>query len=342
MTPNPVLIEVTRGQRCESVHRGALAIWDARSGRVLALGDVARPVYPRSAVKALQAIPLIESGAADALGYTDRHLALACGSHAGADEHVAGVAEMLAKAGLGEAALACGSHWPLGAEEARALARQGERPGPMHNNCSGKHAGMLACAVQRRLETKGYENVRHGVQVEIAQVLAAMTDAPHEVDAAAHDGCSVPAWVAPIEDLARAFGRFVSGREMNQARALACGRLMAACLAEPNMVAGRKQFCTVMMRKLDGRAFIKGGAEGVYCGGLPDREFGIALKIDDGAKRAAEVTMSAVLAALLPEARSAIDEASDFRLRTWRGREAGAVRPSGALEETLQSLTFAD
>jgi L-asparaginase II len=342
MTANPVLIEVTRGRLCESQHRGALAIWSAQSDRALALGDVARPIYPRSAVKALQAIPLIESGAADAFGFTERHLALACGSHAGTDEHVAGVAEMLANAGLGESALACGSHWPLGTVEARALAREGKRPGPLHNNCSGKHAGMLACAAHRGLKTAGYEGVRHDVQRAVADALASMTDVPHEADAAALDGCSVPVWSVPLDALALAFARFAGTPEMSPERAQSCKRLMAACWAEPYMVAGRGQFCSVLMDCLKDIAFLKGGAEGVFCAALPKRGIGIALKIDDGAKRAAEAAIAAVLKALLPEARRAIGEACDFKLRTWRGRDVGAVAAAPALEEALQSLAITD
>jgi L-asparaginase II len=342
MTANPVLIDVTRGRLCESQHRGALAIWSAQSGRTLALGDVTRPIYPRSAVKAMQAIPLIESGAADAFGFTEHHLALACGSHAGANEHVSGVAEMLANAGLDETALACGSHWPLGTDEARALARKGERPGPLHNNCSGKHAGMLASAVHRGLKTAGYEGARHDVQRAVADALASMTDVPHEADAAARDGCSIPVWAVPLDALALAFARFAGAPDMNPERAQSCQRLMAACLAEPYMIAGRGQFCSVLMDCLKGTAFLKGGAEGVYCAALPKRGIGIALKIDDGAKRAAEAAIAAVLKALLPETRRAIGKACDFKLRTWRGRDVGAVATAPALEEALQSLAITD
>ncbi len=342
MTANPVLIEVTRGRLCESQHRGALAIWSVQSGRALALGDVTRPIYPRSAVKALQAIPVVESGAADAFGFTERHLALACGSHTGAGDHVAGVAEMFAKTGLDETALACGSHWPLGTEEARALARKGERPGPLHNNCSGKHAGMLATAVHRGLKTAGYEGVRHDVQRAVADALASMSDVPHEADAAARDGCSVPAWAVPLEALAHAFARFGGSAEMSPERARSCRRLMAACWAEPYMIAGRGQFCSVLMVCLKDTAFLKGGAEGVFCAALPERGIGVALKIDDGAKRAAEAAIAAVLKALLPQARGVIGKACDFQLRSWRGREVGAVATAPAFEDALQSLAITD
>src|SRR5277367_1221990 len=145
---NPVVVEAIRGDRVESAHRGAGAVVDASGTIAMAFGDIARPVYPRSAVKALQALPLIESGAADRLGLSDKEIALACASHSGDDDHVATARAMLAKAGRDEGALECGVHWPLGESEARTLARSGRTPNVLHNNCSGKHAGFvcLSCA----------------------------------------------------------------------------------------------------------------------------------------------------------------------------------------------------
>src|SRR5215210_6853486 len=140
---NPVLVEVMRGALTESRHRGAVAVVDADGATVLALGDVIRPVYPRSAVKPLQALPLIENGAAERYGFGDEELALACASHGGEAAHVEIAARMLARAGLDESALECGAHWPSHQPSAQALARSGATPSALHNNCSGKHAGFL-------------------------------------------------------------------------------------------------------------------------------------------------------------------------------------------------------
>src|SRR5262245_55617127 len=164
---NPILVEVTRGGLVESCHRGAAAIADADGRVLLALGDVERPIYPRSAVKALQAIPLIESGTADAFGLGQDELAIACGSHSGEETHVGVVRTLLAKAGLDESQLACGAHWPIGERPSRELSRMGKSPTPIHNNCSGKHAGMLATAVHLGLDLRGYERPEHPVQQEI-------------------------------------------------------------------------------------------------------------------------------------------------------------------------------
>src|SRR5579862_6074320 len=145
---NPILVEVLRGSLVESRHRGAVAVADADGGTLLALGDVTTPIFPRSAVKALQALPLVETGAADAFGFGDEELALACASHSGEPGHVTGVTRMLAKAGLDATALRCGAHWPMAQPATAALARSGE-PTALHNNCSGKHAGFIcdACAI---------------------------------------------------------------------------------------------------------------------------------------------------------------------------------------------------
>ena len=155
MQDNPILVEVTRGSLVESCHRGAVAIADADGRVLLGVGDIERPVYPRSAVKAMQALPLIESGAADAFRLGDKELAIACASHSGEDAHIDAVRSLLAKAGLDEQQLACGAHWPISERASRELMRAGKSPTAIHNNCSGKHAGMLATAVHRGLDPVG-------------------------------------------------------------------------------------------------------------------------------------------------------------------------------------------
>ena len=172
---NPVVIEVLRGDRVESAHRGAGAVVDADGRIAFAFGDVDRPIYPRSAVKALQALPLIESGAADRLGLTEAEIALACASHAGEDVHVAAAAAMLAKAGRDAGALRCGTHWPGSETAARALARRGATPSALHNNCSGKHAGFVCLACAQGIDPAGYVSPDHAVQRAVTAALADMT-----------------------------------------------------------------------------------------------------------------------------------------------------------------------
>src|ERR1700744_4097971 len=164
---NPAVVEATRGPLVESSHRGAGAVVDADGRVVMAFGDAERPVYPRSAVKALQALPVVESGAADRLGLSDEEIALSCASHSGSEDHVATARAMLAKVGYDERVLECVVHWPLGEVEARALARSGRTPTALHNNCSGKHAGFVCLSCRMEVDPKGYVAPDHAVQLEV-------------------------------------------------------------------------------------------------------------------------------------------------------------------------------
>lgn len=334
---NPLLVELIRGGIVESGHRGALAVAKADGEIVASIGDVGAVIFPRSAIKAIQAIPLVESGAADAYGYGAKELALACASHNGERRHVKTARAMLERAGLEPGALACGAHEPMSPAAARALVMSGSEVSALHNNCSGKHAGMLATAKHLGEPIENYHEDDHPVQKRIRGVVGTLcgvdlADAPCGID-----GCSVPTWGLAIKDLATGFARFVSGDELDDERRAACARLLAACLAEPEYVAGKGQFCSDVMRALGDRAFVKVGAEGVYCGGLPDQGLGIALKIDDGAKRACEVAMAAVLLAYVPEAMHLIADRADRVLRNWRGLVVGQLRASDTLRQALQS-----
>jgi L-asparaginase II len=331
---NPIVVEALRGERVESRHRGAGAVVDADGASLLTFGDVDTPVFPRSAVKALQALPLIESGAADALGLSEPELALACASHAGEPAHVATAAAMLAKAGLDEGALACGAHWPFSEEASRALARAGARPSPLHNNCSGKHAGFLCLACASGWAAKGYEAAASPVQRAAKAAITEVTGASLGEDVCATDGCSIPTYAAPLRALALGFARFGAGQGLAPQRAKAAARLRAAVAAYPEMVAGDGRFDTELMRLFGAGAFIKTGAEGVYCAALPELGLGLAIKLDDGATRAAQLVIAALIDRFLPmdEARrSALARFVAPTLRNWNGVTVGALRRAGPL-----------
>ena len=318
---NPVLVEVIRGGLVESRHRGAVAVADAGGALVFGVGDVAAAVFPRSAVKALQALPLVESGAAERYGLGDEELALACASHSGERAHVEGVTRMLAKAGFEPSALCCGAHWPLSQAAAYALARTGA-PSALHNNCSGKHAGFLAVARARGVEHSGYWQPDHAVQREVHGVLQDLTGAVLSPDRRAIDGCSVPTW---------------AGRGLSSDRALAAARLRAACTHQPWYVAGTGRFGTEIVRLLGERIFLKTGAEGVACGALPTLGLGISIKCDDGAGRAAEAVAAALIARLLPltdAERHALALFAQPTVRNWNGTEFGALRVTEALAQS--------
>lgn len=343
---NPVLVEVLRGGTLESAHRGAIAVLDADGAVLAALGDVERPIFPRSAVKVLQALPLVASGAAEQLGLADEELAIACASHGGEARHAQTAARMLEKAGLDATALECGAHWPYQEDAARALAARGETPSALHNNCSGKHAGFLclACAMHGRGPglrgfATGYVGPDHPVMREVGAALQAATGFDLARTARGTDGCSIPTYAIPLRHLALAFARVATGTGLAPDHARAAQRLRRAVASAPFMVGGTGRFDTRVMERLGERVFCKVGAEGVYCAALPERGLGVAIKIDDGNNaRAAEVVMAAAIEALLP-----LDDAdaaflrglSAPLLRNWNGIEVGALRAHDGLRGAL-------
>lgn len=330
---NPVLVEAVRGAVIESRHRGAIAVVDAAGHSLLALGDVGRAVYPRSAVKALQALPLLETGAADRYGFGSEELALACASHSGEPGHVATATRMLELAGLDATALKCGAHWPIHQPSAHALAREGGSACAVHNNCSGKHAGFLCVACALDADKAHYIEPSHPVQRLVKATLESLTGVVLSQDACAVDGCSVPTWAMPLSALARGFARFGTGVGLSPERAKAAARLRAACAAHPWHVAGTGRFCTEVMQRLGERAFVKTGAEGVYCAALPEQGLGIAVKCDDGAGRAAEAMLAAMLVRFPPEDMDtlALEQFVRPPLRNWNGITVGCLQPTAAL-----------
>jgi len=341
MQANPTLVEALRGSTVESSHRGALAIVDADGAVHTALGDIEHPIFPRSAVKVLQALPLVESGAADRFGLNDEELALACASHGGETRHAETAARMLAKAGVDVAALECGAHWPYNDAAIKAMAAAGQQPSALNNNCSGKHAGFvcLGCLMageeDRRAFLSGYIEPQHPVMREITASLQAATGWDMASTPAGTDGCSIPTFAVPLRHLAHAFARVGTGTGLTPGRAAAAGRLRAAVAAAPYMVAGTGRFDTRVMERLGARVFSKVGAEGVYCASLPELGLGVAIKMDDGnTARACEVVMAAVIEKLLPlnDGDAAFMAAfSEVQMRNWNGIEVGRLRASAAL-----------
>jgi len=331
---NPVLIEVLRGAIVESAHRGAVAVFDADGKAVLEIGDTLRPVFPRSAVKAIQALPLIETGAADAYGFGNRELALACASHSGEPAHVELARSMLARAGLDGSALECGAHWPSNHAAEIALARAGGSPNALHNNCSGKHSGFLCTCVHSGIAHSGYVKAGHALQEMVRDAMQSVTGAVHGADERATDGCSIPTYAVPLRSFALGFARMATTNGFGPERAKAAKRLLAACMAEPFFVAGTGREDVALMEAAPGRIFAKGGAEGVHCAAIPELGLGIALKCDDGAHRASEAMVAAVLAKLLraDQALAAkLTELANAPIQSRIGAKVGAVRPTAAL-----------
>jgi len=319
--PNPVLVEVTRGDAVESVHRGAIAIADSEGRLVHAMGDVETPVYPRSTLKPLQAIPLITCGAADSFGLGEAELALACASHSGEPFHVEAVACWLARIGAHPEDLACGPHAPLNEAAALALTGQGLAPTRLHNNCSGKHAGFLSVAKQIGAPFVGYEAPDGPVQRLVKTAIARFCG--FDPLPGARDGCEAPALRLPLSHLAQGMARFATGNDLTTEDANAARRLLAAMRAKPDYVAGHGRLCTRLTPRLaDG--IVKTGAEGTYIAALPALGLGVALKIDDGAKRAAETALLASLARL-----GALPAETPQPVLTTTGFAVGEIRAAG-------------
>jgi L-asparaginase II len=332
--PNPVLVEVTRGKLVESTHRGSVAVVDADGKVMLEIGGIDRPIFPRSAVKAIQALPFVESGAADAFGFGPTEIAFSGASHSGEPKHAALAAAMLDRAGLSPGALECGAHWPSRQEAALDLARQGLQPMALHNNCSGKHSGFLCTCQHLGIDYKGYVNAGHPLQEMVREAMEAVTGESHAVESCGTDGCSIPTYAVRQRSLAQGFAKMATGVGFGPKRAAAAKRILEACMAEPYYVAGTDRLDTKLMEAANGRIMIKMGAEAVYCGAIPELGLGIAIKCDDGGVRAAEVMVSAVLARLMASDGELSEKLTEFAnpvMHNWNGIEVGRLRPTQAL-----------
>lgn len=293
-----MFVRVLRGESVESIHRGHLVAARPDGSVVATLGDPGFPTYLRSAAKPLQALPVVESGAAQRFGIEARELALMCGSVSGQDFHVEAVRSVLAKCGWDESLLECGVHRPSHRPTARRLLEAGEPFLAVHNNCAGKHAAMLVLCAHYGWEPRGYIRADHPVQRLMIRVVAEMCAVKQEEVGVGTDGCGVPVFRVPLRHLARAYARLATPAgdpALPTDRVRALERLMQACLGHPEMVAGDERVCTETMRA-GGRKFLaKTGAEGSYGIALAERGLGVAFKIEDGAARAIDPIVVEVL-----------------------------------------------
>jgi L-asparaginase II len=333
-----VLAETTRGGIVESVHHGAIAVVDVAGNLVASAGDVERVFFYRSSAKPFQAIPVVESGAADRFGWTERELALCCASHSGEPHHQAEVRAMLASLGLTPDALQCGCVVPYNEAEGARVAAGLVELSPLQCDCSGKHAGMLATCVHEGLPLDAYLDPAHPLQRRILGIMADVLRMPEREIVLGTDGCSLPTFAAPLRSFATSWATLanpdVAPPSAGQAHAPALRRLRAAMLAAPDNVAGTGELVTDLMRLGEGRIVAKSGAEGLICLAIPDRSLGIAIRILDGSFRAHPVvvaetlrqldlldwpTIDAILATHSPE------------LRNHNRRHVGDIRPAFTL-----------
>ena len=282
---DPLLVELVRWPLTESRHPVHVAVVDTGGAVVRAWGDAERITHPRSAAKPLQALPLVETGAADAFGLGDVELALACASHTGESGHVEAVERWLGRIGCSVADLECGVQRDRGAT-------------PAANNCSGKHAGFLTVARHLGIDPAGYIEVSHPVQQVVTGVLSEITGTPMDPALTGRDGCGIPVHPVPLRALALAAARFGDPSSLSESRAAAARRLAAAMVTEPWFVAGTGRLCTELLADATGDVLVKVGAEGVQFAALPHRGVGVALKVEDGSVPASEIALGHVLAEL--------------------------------------------
>jgi len=324
----PVLVQVTRGGLKESLHRGVIVVVDATGRVVTALGDAQTVVFLRSTAKPLQALPVIESGAADRFGLGPAELAVMCGSLNGQDYQVAAVSSILDKIGLSVEALDCGVHAPSHRPTAAALAKAGQKPTALHNNCAGKHAAMLTLCVHFGWVPAGYVQTDHPVQRLILSRVAQATDTPEERIGLGIDGCGVPVFALPLANLALSYARLAQAAASGAPVAEA--RVMSAALAHPEMIAGDERICTEAMRAGKGRFLAKTGAEGTYALALPESGWGVGIWLEDGHARGVNPT---VIETLVQLGALGLEEAGGLAtfhravVRNHRREEVGRVEP---------------
>ncbi len=337
-------MQIRRGGILESVHHGAIAVADPEGKLVAWWADPDAVTFLRSAAKPFQALPLLESGAAEQFGLTDPEIALACASHTGTDEHVAAVAALQAKTGIREADLQCGTHTPIDRETAFRLRRSGESPTPNRHNCSGKHTAMLATAKRMGAPLDDYLDPRHPVQLSVTESLSEMTGIAADRIGIGIDGCSAPNFALPLREAATAFARLADPSALPPERAKACRHVFRAMTSNPEMVSGPGHFDTRLMQVAEGRVLSKGGAEGYLALALPPRAdearrpaLGIALKIADGDRQARarfRVALSVLdaLGALNASEKEALAEYGSRTLTNHRGLEVGELELCFRLE----------
>lgn len=320
-------VVVTRGGDVESGHRVHAAVVDASGAVIAGARDLSLVTHWRSCAKPFQVMPLLDSGGFDALKWGDDQLALACASHGGEPEHVALAYSMLNDLGLEEGDLACGPHDPLASRGQKLLRESGARATRLHNNCSGKHAAMLARAQTSGWRTAGYEHRDHPVQQACLEVVAKWSGIDEREIGQAIDGCGVVEFSLPLQSMARAFARLATAMHQGED---AAGRIYHAMRGRPFLIGGSDRFDSILIEETDGRAVSKIGAEGVHSVAIPEQGIGFVIKVEDGAQRAqfpAVIRLLQHFDVLPTKLPARLEEFSRRGIRNTRGECVGEVRP---------------
>jgi L-asparaginase II len=326
-------VEVTRGGQVESRHLISAAVVDEQNRLLAQVGEPQLLTFLRSAAKPLQALPLLADGVADSFGFSDAEVAVCCASHSGEPAHLEAVQSILDKIGCSEHHLVCGPHWPFHKGSAETLQQEGRQPTALHNNCSGKHAGMLAWSVHHGVALDDYHHADHPVQRRICREIGAWTGSACEAMQVAVDGCGVPSFAQPLNIIAGAYATIVAEAERDPVGA--AGRITRAMTSEPYFVGGTDRLTSRLMAVTSGRLLAKYGAEAVYCLGERDRRWGIAVKVEDGHRRAvgsAVIDVLSQLGLLSREELQALSDRHTMSLPNTRGEIVGEIRPNFRVE----------
>ncbi|CAN5503748.1 asparaginase [soil metagenome] len=344
-----ILAKVIRGETVESIHRGHLIVVDGDAKTIASLGNPVIVTFFRSSAKPFQAFPFLISGAASAFGFSEKEIALACGSHSGEKIHTETIEKMLQKLGLSESDLRCGTQLPFHEETAKKMIRAGEKPTQLHNNCSGKHAAMLALARHIGADAQTYKHLENPTQQAILQCVSNFTDIPPDKIKIGIDGCAAPNFALPISAMAKSFARLIfPPKSFDKELREACRRSVSAMRNYPEMIGGTQRLDTIIMQTLRGKIISKVGAEGVYLAGvLPSPKWkkglGIAFKIEDGEdKRARPVVAIELLRQLGILDAESLKQLSPMAIENRRGDIVGRVEASFDLNIATENTEFTE
>ncbi len=339
MEANPVLAEVMRGNWIENRHRGAFSVSDALGNIIASVGDIEREIFPRSAIKSMQALALFRSGAVEKFDLEPQSIAMACASHLGEVTHIETVRETLEKIGCSEDDLECGIHPPSHRATRNSMRDAGIAPTAIHNNCSGKHTGMLAVARALGAPVKGYIERDHPVQKLVRTCVEDLMGTALTTGKCGTDGCSIPTWAAPLHSIARGFATMASGTGLSGEDKNAMQTIVSAATGHPFLVGGSGAFDSEAMKFFGSRLMSKGGAEGVFCGAIVERGWGYALKCDDGNMAAAETMVAALLLGIADpdeKQREFLKGRRQKSIRNWRKLDVGTVFATKAAMPEVQ------
>ncbi len=337
MKTNPILYRTYRGDTCESAHRGAVCLVDASGSLQFSLGDPHQITYPRSALKFFQQLPLLESGAADDLDFSEEELAITCGSHNGEEGHVAAIRSILDKAGLNEEYLQCGPQYPSRYKDRLPFYKNDWQPQPVYNNCSGKHAGFLALCSFWGYEVAKYLDFDHPVQIAVKEAVADMHHTEVQELEGARDGCSAPIYPLSLYHQALGYQQLASLQNQNTSRGKACARLLASVQAYPFMIAGNKRYCTQLLKHANESVIGKTGAEGIFGLTLPQRGIGMAIKIENGQMGPQYAVAQHLLQLLEVSGIAALDEWQEGPLKNLNNWDVGTKGVSSEAFEPFSS-----